>query len=101
MIIDHTFAHSSGTSSSATILMILISGLMAGPAVSLYGSPAGVGVHCRAEALRAENPATASAKTLILSVTDDGELEGEESYRPSWRGEPSCLSTLTTRNASC
>ena len=30
---------SSGTSSSATILMILISGLMAGPAVSLYGSP--------------------------------------------------------------
>ena len=32
-------AYSSGTSSSATILMILISGLMAGPAVSLYGSP--------------------------------------------------------------
>src|SRR6478735_5612802 len=30
---------SSGTSSSATMLMILISGLTAGPAVSLYGSP--------------------------------------------------------------
>jgi hypothetical protein len=30
---------SSGTSNSATMLMILISGLMAGPAVSLYGSP--------------------------------------------------------------
>jgi len=32
-------AYSSGTNSSATILMILISGLIAGPAVSLYGSP--------------------------------------------------------------
>ena len=32
-------AQSSGISSSATILMILISGLIAGPAVSLYGSP--------------------------------------------------------------
>src|SRR5207245_11095144 len=31
--------HSSGTRSSATMLMILISGLMAGPAVSLQGSP--------------------------------------------------------------
>src|SRR5690606_34547700 len=31
--------YSSGTSSNATMLMILISGLMAGPAVSLYGSP--------------------------------------------------------------
>src|SRR5512132_379332 len=30
---------SSGTISSATMLMILISGLTAGPAVSLYGSP--------------------------------------------------------------
>lgn len=30
---------SSGTSSNATMLMILISGLIAGPAVSLYGSP--------------------------------------------------------------
>src|SRR5262245_6389029 len=29
----------SGTSRSATILMILMSGLIAGPAVSLYGSP--------------------------------------------------------------
>src|SRR5690349_25110112 len=33
------FDQSSGTSSNATMLMILISGLMAGPAVSLYGSP--------------------------------------------------------------
>src|SRR5450830_303509 len=32
-------AGSSGTSSSATMLMILIKGLTAGPAVSLYGSP--------------------------------------------------------------
>src|SRR5690606_28033615 len=31
--------YSSGTISSATMLMILISGLIAGPAVSLYGSP--------------------------------------------------------------
>jgi hypothetical protein len=30
---------SSGTIISATMLMILISGLTAGPAVSLYGSP--------------------------------------------------------------
>jgi hypothetical protein len=29
----------SGIISSATMLMILISGLMAGPAVSFYGSP--------------------------------------------------------------
>src|SRR6478672_4419110 len=34
--VDH---QSNGTSSSATMLMILISGLIAGPAVSLYGSP--------------------------------------------------------------
>src|SRR5476651_2021031 len=32
-------AGKSGTNSSATMLMILISGLTAGPAVSLYGSP--------------------------------------------------------------
>ena len=32
-------AGSSGTISSATMLMILISGLIAGPAVSLKGSP--------------------------------------------------------------
>ena len=31
--------YKSGTDKSATMLMILISGLMAGPAVSLYGSP--------------------------------------------------------------
>jgi hypothetical protein len=31
--------YSSGTSSSATMLMILIKGFTAGPAVSLYGSP--------------------------------------------------------------
>jgi hypothetical protein len=37
--IPKAVAYSSGTSSSATILMILISGLIAGPAVSLYGSP--------------------------------------------------------------
>ena len=32
-------SYKSGTDKSATMLMILISGLMAGPAVSLYGSP--------------------------------------------------------------
>jgi hypothetical protein len=32
-------AYSKGTSSSATMLMILINGFTAGPAVSLYGSP--------------------------------------------------------------
>src|SRR3970282_823311 len=31
--------YNNGTISSATMLMILISGLIAGPAVSLYGSP--------------------------------------------------------------
>lgn len=35
---DRSF-YKSGTDKSATMLMILISGLMAGPAVSLYGSP--------------------------------------------------------------
>lgn len=31
--------YKNGTDKSATMLMILMSGLMAGPAVSLYGSP--------------------------------------------------------------
>src|SRR5882757_3049880 len=31
--------HNNGTNNSATMLMILINGLIAGPAVSLYGSP--------------------------------------------------------------